>query len=53
MPMYKVIKRFKDKYNLQHFYNVGDNFDTEDKVRIKDLLNRKLISKDEKKTKEK
>lgn len=43
MLMYKVIAKFKDKLSPQHFYNVGDEFMSEDKNRIKDLLDRKLI----------
>ena len=37
MPMYKVAITFKDKINPQHFYNVGDDFISDDKNRIKDL----------------
>ncbi len=41
--MYKVISQFKDKFNPQHFYNVGDEFISTDEYRITDLLSRQLI----------
>lgn len=41
--MYKVINRFRDKTNHQHYFDVGDNFTSKDKKRIKDLLERNLI----------
>ncbi len=53
MLMYKVIIKFRDKYNPRHFYNVGDIFESDDKNRIKDLFERKLIAKVNEKTKQK
>lgn len=43
--MYKVISIFRDKYNPQKLYKVGDKFEAEDKNRIKDLISRRLITK--------
>jgi len=40
---FKVISPFRDKYNLSKIYQVGETFESEDEVRIKDLLDRKLI----------
>lgn len=42
--MYTVIKLFKDKYTGQ-IYKPGDSFKSDEKDRIKDLINRGLIKK--------
>lgn len=41
--MYKVISKFKDITNPRHIYNVGDEFISDDKKRIKNLIDRKFI----------
>lgn len=41
--MYRVISTFRDKYNHQKIYQVGESFFSEDEKRIADLLDRKLI----------
>ena len=41
--MYKVIVPFRDKYNHQKIYQVGESFFSDDEKRIADLLDRKLI----------
>lgn len=46
--MYQVISRFRDKYNPNRIYEIGDTFESNDKKRIKDLINRKLIAKADK-----
>ncbi len=49
--MYRVVTKFLDKYNPHRYYNVGDEFISDDKLRIEDLLSRGLISLEEKKVK--
>ncbi|WP_147402726.1 hypothetical protein [Caldibacillus debilis] len=41
--MYKVISPFRDKFNPEKIYHVGDPFESDDKERIADLISRKLI----------
>lgn len=43
--MYKVIKEFHDKYNLNKVYKVGEEFSSNDNRRIKNLLERGLIER--------
>ena len=40
---YKVISPFRDKYNKDKVYRVGEPFFSDEKERIQDLLDRKLI----------
>jgi hypothetical protein len=39
----RVLKGFRDMYNLELVYKVGDSFICEDKARIENLINRGLI----------
>lgn len=46
--MYKVIRKFHDKHNLNIVYNIGDEFSSNEPDRIQDLLDRGLIEGEEK-----
>lgn len=43
--MYKVVTRFIDILNPQHYYNVGDEFISKDNDRINNLLDLEFIEK--------
>ena len=45
--MYKVIKEFRDINNLKKVYKVGDEFISDDKKRINNLIERGLIEGEE------
>ncbi len=44
MDKFKVVKVFRDKYNEERIYRIGEIFGSEDKERIKDLKDRGLIA---------
>lgn len=50
VDMYRVIAEFKDITNLQHRLKIGDEFTSKDTKRIKNLLERGLITKEETKS---
>jgi len=43
--MFRVIREFRDKYNLQKVYKAGDEFFSNEQKRIKNLLERGLIER--------
>lgn len=43
--MYEVITPFRDKFIYGKVYQKGDEFESNDEERIKDLLDRKLIKR--------
>ena len=44
--MYKVIKEFRDIYDMSYIHKVGNPFESDDINRIKSLLERGLIEGD-------
>lgn len=43
LPKLEVIKRFRDKYNLEVIFEVGEKLEFDDEERVKDLIDRGLV----------